>query len=259
VIRLDAFGAKPAATAANPQVFDATLAGFEQTVLIASKEVPVLVDFWAAWCGPCKTLTPILEKLASEYGGAFRLAKVDVDREQQLAGYFQIRSVPTVMLVKDGKIVDGFPGALPEGELRKFLAGHGIEPLAVVDTAIGEPAPIDPETEVVRLRHAVAEAPEDAALKLDLVIALLKIGAAAEAETLLDALPAQLATDERAVKARARLGFASLLKDAPPAAVLEQAIAANPDDLRARHAEVYARAMERARARGWDPELGEDE
>ena len=87
----------------------------------------------------------------------------------------------------------------------------------------------------MRLRHAVAEKPDDDALKLDLVLALLKIGGAAEAEKLLDALPANLATDERAVKARARLGFASLLKDAPPAAVLEQAIAANPDDLRARH------------------------
>jgi putative thioredoxin len=96
-------------------------------------------------------------------------------------------------------------------------------------------APVDPEAEVIRLRHAVADAPDDGALKLDLVLALLKIGGAPEAEKLLDGLPANLATDDRAVKARARLGFAALLKDAPPAAVLEQAIAANPDDLRARH------------------------
>lgn len=238
MIRLDSLGTTPTPAAATPpssHVFDATLAAFEAEVLLKSKEVPVLVDFWATWCGPCKTLTPILEKLAAEYNGAFRLAKVDVDKEQQLAGYFQIRSVPTVILLKGGQIVDGFPGALPEGQLRQFLAQHGIAPAAAPEPEAIEVAPIDPEAEAIRLRHAVADAPEDDALKLDLVLALLKVGAAAEAETLLDALPANLATDERAVKARARLGFAALLKDAPPASVLEQAIAANPDDLRARH------------------------
>src|SRR5688572_3127442 len=109
-------------------VFDATTAGFQAEVLDKSLETPVLVDFWATWCGPCKTLGPILEKLAADYHGAFRLAKVDVDKEQQLAAYFQIRSVPTVMLVKDGQLVDGFPGALPEGQLREFLSHHGIVP-----------------------------------------------------------------------------------------------------------------------------------
>ena len=241
MIHLDRLGSAPAPAAASPaasHVFDATLERFETEVLLKSKDVPVLVDFWATWCGPCKTLTPILEKLAADYNGAFLLAKVDVDQEQQLAGYFQIRSVPTVMLLKGGQIVDGFPGALPEGQLKQFLAQHGIEPAApadAADVAAPEAPPVDPEAEVIRLRHAVADAPDDGALKLDLVLALLTVGAAAEAETLLDALPANLATDDRAVKARARLGFAALLKDAPPAAVLEQAIAANPGDLRARH------------------------
>jgi putative thioredoxin len=243
VIHLDAFkpaaaNAAPEAGTTGPHVFDATLEHFETEVLLKSKAVPVLVDFWATWCGPCKTLTPILEKLAAEYHGAFLLAKVDVDRQQQLAGYFQIRSVPTVMLLKGGQIVDGFPGALPEGQLRQFLAQHGITPATpAVDAATDATAavPVDPEAEAIRLRHAVADAPDDAALKLDLVLALLNIGGAKEAETLLDALPANLATDDRAVKARARLGFAALLKDAPPAGVLEQVIASNPDDLRARH------------------------
>ena len=100
-------------------VFDANLAGFEQDVLKASLQAPVLIDFWATWCGPCKTLGPLLEKLAAEFNGAFRLAKVDVDQEQQLAGHFQIKSVPTVMLVKGGEIVDGFPGALREADVKR--------------------------------------------------------------------------------------------------------------------------------------------
>ncbi|WP_240125932.1 thioredoxin [Thermomonas alba] len=222
--------------ATKPHVFDATAANFEEAVIRKSLQTPVLVDFWATWCGPCKALGPILEKLAAEYHGAFVLAKVDVDKEQELAAAFQIRSVPTVMLVKGGQLVDGFPGALPEGQLREFLKHHGIEPAAPpAEDAAASAAPLDPHAEVMRLRKAIANAPDDAGLKLDLALALLQTGAVAEAEQLLDALPANLATDDRAVKARARLGFAALLKDAPPASVLEAAIAANPDDLRARH------------------------
>lgn len=218
-------------------VFDATTETFEAEVLQKSMQTPVLVDFWATWCGPCKTLGPVLEKLAGEYNGAFRLAKVDVDKEQEIAAAFQIRSVPTVFLVKGGQIVDGFPGAVPEGQLRELLKKHGIEPgqAANDEPVAAEIVPLDPHAEVVSLRKAIETEPEKAELKLDLALALLKTGAAGEAETLLDALPANLATDDRAVRARARLGFLLLLKDAPPAEVLEAAIAANPDDLRARH------------------------
>lgn len=226
------------ADTANAHVFDATADTFEAEVLQKSLQTPVLVDFWAEWCGPCKTLGPILEKLAADYNGAFRLAKVDVDKEPQLAGAFQVRSIPTVFLVKDGQLVDGFPGALPEGQLREFLTHHGIEPAAAANEPEApqqEAAPLDPHAEVVRLRHATAEAPDNAELKLDLALALLRTGAAQEAEQLLDALPANLATDDRAQRARARLGFAAILKDAPPPEVLEAAIAGNPDDLRARH------------------------
>ena len=221
---------------AKPHVFDATAATFEDTVIRKSLETPVLVDFWATWCGPCKTLGPVLEKLAADYNGAFELAKVDVDAEQELAAAFQIRSVPTVMLVKGGQLVDGFPGALPEGQLREFLKQHGIEPAAAPAEAeaVAE-APLDPQAEVARLRGAVAAEPDKDELKLDLALALLKAGQTDEAGPLIEALPANLATDDRTVKARARLGFAALLKDAPPAEVLEAAIAADPGDLRARH------------------------
>jgi putative thioredoxin len=217
-----------------PHVFDATTETFEAEVLRKSLEVPVLVDFWATWCGPCKTLGPILEKLAGEYNGAFVLAKVDVDKEQQIAAAFQIRSVPTVFLVKDGQIVDGFPGALPEGQLREFLASHGVQPADAADAA-AEAVPLDPQAQVAALRDAIAAEPDKDELKLDLVLALLKTGEAGEAERLLDALPANLATDDRAVKARARLGFAAALKDAPAPDALRAAVATNADDLRARH------------------------
>ena len=225
-------------TPANANAFNATTESFEAEVLKKSLQVPVLVDFWATWCEPCKQLGPILEKLAADYNGAFLLAKVDVDKEQQLATAFEIRSIPTVMLVKDGQLVDGFPGALPEAQLREFLTHHGIEPGAVVDEpapAETDTMPLDPHAEVMRLRKAVEAEPTQDSLKLDLALALLANGNAHEAEPLLDALPANLATDDRAIKARARLGFVTLLQDAPPSQVLEAAIAADPDDLRARH------------------------
>jgi putative thioredoxin len=223
----------------SSHVFDATTEAFEAEVLEGSLKTPVLVDFWAEWCGPCKTLGPVLEKLAADYHGAFRLAKVDVDKEQQLAAAFQVRSIPTVVLVKDGQPVDGFSGALPEGQLREFLKQHGIEPglPEPADTTGDEvPAvPADPHAEVMRLRKAVETDPNKDELKLDLALALLRTGGAREAEQLLDALPANLSTDDRAVSARARLGFAALLQDAPPPETLAAAIAADPADLRARH------------------------
>ncbi|MGY1425276.1 thioredoxin [Lysobacter sp. A289] len=222
---------------AAPHVFDATTEGFEADVLQKSMQTPVLVDFWAEWCEPCKQLGPVLEKLAAEYHGSFELAKVDVDKQPQLAEAFQVRSIPTVFLVKGGQIADGFPGVIPEGQIREFLKQHGVEPgeAPPADDTEPEVVPLDPVAEVARLREAVADAPDNAELKLDLAVALLQTGDGDEATRLLDALPANLATDDRSVLARARLGFEKLAKDAPAMDVLQQAVAGNPDDLRARH------------------------
>jgi putative thioredoxin len=216
---------------AAAHVFDVDQTNFEADVLEASQDTPVLVDFWATWCGPCKTLGPMLEKLAAEFNGAFRLAKVDVDKNQELAGMFGIRSIPTVMLVKDGQIADGFAGALPEGQLREFLSRH-VQPLDGAAAAAEAPAaPAEtPEQAINRLQQAIAAEPERAELKLDLAVALVQAGRSDAAEAELDALPANLATDARAVRLRSQLDLARTLQDAPALAELQQRVQANPAD-----------------------------
>lgn len=215
--------------------FDVSVAEFQDKVLQKSLETPVLVDFWATWCGPCKQLKPVLEKLAEEYNGAFLLAKVDVDKEQQLAAYFGIRSVPTVMLVQGGQLVDGFPGALPEKQLREFLASHQIVPLDAV--AAEEPVVevLDPHAQVLALRAQVAADPDNADLKLELAIALLKTGASDEASSLLDALPPKQSESDPAKRARSQLEFARDLSGAPAPAALQAALERDANDHQARY------------------------
>jgi putative thioredoxin len=221
----------------SAHVFDATTAGFEQDVIQASLQTPILVDLWAEWCGPCKTLGPMLEKLAAEYNGAFRLAKIDVEAEQELAAMFGVRSIPTVVLIKDGQMADVFAGALPEGQLREFLTRNDLQPADGQAEEAAEAVEAEPETAgeaINRLQQAIAAAPARAELKLDLALALLRAGQVDPAQAELDALPANLATDARAVRLRNQLDLARALAGAPSLAELRQRVEANGDDWEAR-------------------------
>nr|WP_063574197.1 thioredoxin [Luteibacter rhizovicinus] len=219
----------------SEHIFDATTAGFEEDVIKASLTTPVLVDLWAEWCGPCKSLGPILEKLAGEFNGAFRLAKIDVDAEQELAAMFGVRSIPTVILISGGQVVDGFAGALPEGQIREFLTKHGVQPGEAANDEDAEAAtPETAEEAINRLQQAIAAEPERAELKLDLALALMRAGNVASAQSELDALPANLATDARAVRLRSQLELARALAGAPSLQELQARVQASDTDWEAR-------------------------
>src|SRR5438445_986866 len=222
---------------ASAHVFDATEQNFESDVLQASLTTPVLVDFWAPWCGPCKTLGPILEKVVDEYAGALKLAKVDTDVQMQLAAAFGIRSLPTVVMVKDGQMIDGFMGALPESGVRQFVEKHVGKPAPIAAAQPAAPAvPVDesPQQTVARLQAEIAANADKPELQLDLALAHLRAGDADAAQAQLDALPANLAEDIKAKRIRAQLDFARALKDAPDAATLRARLTQDPADHAAR-------------------------
>ncbi|HEX5960158.1 MAG TPA: thioredoxin [Rhodanobacteraceae bacterium] len=231
--------AKPnsAARPAGTHVFEAGEANFEADVLQASLQTPVLVDFWATWCGPCKTLGPILEKLADEYAGAFKLAKVDCDKEQQLAGMFGVRSIPTVVLIQGGQIVDAFSGALPESQVKEFLTRHRVEPASRIEAPaqdVHEDVPVEtPQAAVARIEQALVADPDNAGLKLDLALARARSGDTANAQATLDSLPVDLAEDDRAKALAALLAMQQSLANIPPATELLARVERDPRDFAA--------------------------
>jgi putative thioredoxin len=206
--------------------FDVSMRDFETRVLQASLKTPVLVDFWAEWCAPCKVLKPVLEKLAEEYQGRFLLAKVNADENPELSAYFGVRSIPTVVLLVEGQPRDGFAGARSETEVRAFL-----------DRFV-PPPPIDVRTEAAKRAEAgdwqgayallqpfLNEHPQEEGALLDAVAALLEMRRMEEAESLLAREFTQ--ETERAQSFRARLALARSATDAAP---LVEKLAHDPDD-----------------------------
>ena len=154
-------------------MMDVTVANFEEEVIAASMTTPVLIDFWAPWCGPCKSLGPILEKVEVAYEGRFKLVKIDSDQEQQLGAAFGIRSIPTCILMFGGKPVDGFQGALTEGKIKEFLDKHlpPTEELPAEDELM--PEAVTPEAAMDKLKADVANDPTNESARFELVKALL--------------------------------------------------------------------------------------
>jgi putative thioredoxin len=158
-------------------MIDATIQNFEAEVVEASMATAVLVDFWAPWCGPCKSLSPTLEKLETEYAGRFKLVKINADDEQQLSAAFGVRSIPTCALMVNGQPVDGFTGALPESKVREFLDKH-LPPAAEPDEPVTEDAPPEPGSPdaLSALHQAVAQTPDNDDTRFALLRALLQAG-----------------------------------------------------------------------------------
>ena len=229
----------------SPYIVDVTKENIQQTVLEASRTTLIVVDFWAPWCQPCKSLLPIMEKLAEEYAGGFILAKVNIDDEQELAAQFGVRSVPTVKFVFDGALVDEFTGALPESEVRGFLDRHlsgaptaaGVAPEADVRQLAAEAlAAGDEQGAINLLAQAHQDQPDNHGVTIDLAGVLARLGEVESAEGLIKSLPPEMSEDPEVAGLKARLGFAGAVKGAPATSELEAKLAADPDDHEARHA-----------------------
>ena len=218
-------------------VLDVTEATFEAEVLQRSMQVPVLIDFWAEWCGPCKQLSPVRERLAVEAGGAWVLAKVDVDSNQGIAGQLQIQSIPTVLLALGGRLVQGFTGALPEADLRSFL-----EQVMAAAQQAGLTGPVGGEAPPAPPADPMLVAAEDALAQGDYDAAVAAY----------DALLAQRPADPDAVAGRAMAALLQRSGHLEPDATLAAAASA-PDDVAAQTAaadtEVLSEQIEAAIAR----------
>lgn len=222
-------------TAVASRGVEISTVNFEAEILLASMTKPVLVLFWTPRSEVSGSLVTLLATMTDEYQGELKLAKIEVDAQPQIAAMFGIRSVPTVILVREGQPVDGFAGALPESEIREFLGKHLAAP-AAANAATAEAAKQEetPEQTIARLQQEIIATPEKAELKLDLAVAWMQVGDAKAAQAELATLPVELENDDRARRVRGQLEFADVLKNAPPVAELEARIAANPDDHAAR-------------------------
>jgi putative thioredoxin len=224
-------------------VFDVGQADFEAAVLERSLQVPVLLDCWAPWCGPCRSLGPVLEKLAREYGGQFVLAKLNTDEAPEVSAALQIRSIPLVLLFIGGQPVDQFVGALPEGQVRAFLDKHLQPQASPVEQLRAEAAQApDDGTALALLQQALDIEPGHPEATLDLAERQIAIGALDEAKALLESLPAE-ALGSRYAALSGRLELAAHRPQGDPVALAAR-IQADPKDFEARFALAALRVHE---------------
>jgi putative thioredoxin len=208
---------------------------FNQQVLEASKHVPVVIDFWAPWCGPCKVLKPMLEKLAAEYGGKFKLVMINSDESIDLAREFNVRSIPDVRAIRNGKQVGAFVGALPLPQLRSFIdklipsASETERARAGGLRTAGETA-----SAIAAFRKSLELDPANDLARIELAELLLEGKEADAADALLAEVRPNLDTDDRAATLRQGVAFARSAQAGPGEAELAQRIASAPEDLGAR-------------------------
>jgi putative thioredoxin len=215
----------------TPYIFDVTRDSFAALVLENSFNVPVLVDFWAAWCQPCQMLMPMLKRLAEDYQGAFLLAKMNADQEPALAAQFGVRGLPTVKVFRNGQVVDELVGVQPEAVYREVIEQYRVK----ASDLLLEQAELawqqgNRKKALSLLREIRAREPDNVPVQLALAEKLLATGEVETASELLQGLPYEVRMEQPASGLLARLDFIKLAKDAPATANLERAVQANPQD-----------------------------